>query len=681
MSVALFIEMGTEELPAIPFLKELPNILDKFDAALNAQQISGQCRLDYTPRRLVVRGQIDARQKDGIEEFFGPPVSVAYQNGAPSKAYDGFLKRTGASKDAIRTAQKDGKEVLYYQKHTKGQETRAIIADVVRDFVQRLHFGKTMRWGKLSESFIRPVRTFCIMLDDTLVDMELFGIKSAKQTFVHRALGFEPLAFETQAEYENLLEQNGVILDSEMRKQRILQQIEAIEAKEGIRVGLDSELLSEIVAITEYPTALLGHFDVHFLTIPQEMIITSMKENQRYFPLFKDGNLYNGFIVVSNAFRGDDSLIVKGNERVLRARLSDALFFYQNDLRKGFTPEALENVRFVEGLGSMADKVRRESAIALSLGARYMQKLQELTGKDANTIENLLRQTAQLTKADLVSESVFEFTELQGIIGGSMAAHAGHDALVVGAIADQYLPKSQEDALPRNLFAAIFALAYRLDNLLALFSIGKIPSGSKDPFSLRRAANGIIRIVLAFGLEFDVQKQLQQFAPHYAAFDTDKLAQFILERLGAFYDVNASLIAAVLASGKRDLCAIDKRLLTLGEAKQDELNALGAIFKRVANITQGLDLDNLPEIQTEILNASEELELYHAFEALKAREYASLTEELHALLALREILDRYFDKVLVNAPDVALRDNRKALLARIYKEFLKIADFKEISIG
>ncbi|MDE6044252.1 MAG: glycine--tRNA ligase subunit beta [Helicobacter sp.] len=681
MSVALFIEIGTEELPAIPFLKELPNILDKFYAALSAQQISGQCRFDYTPRRLVVRGQIDARQQDGIEEFFGPPVSVAYQDGAPSKAFDGFLKRTGASKEEVRTTQKDGKEVLYYQKHTKGQETRAIIADIVRDFVQRLHFGKTMRWGTLSESFIRPVRTLCVMLDDALIDMELFGIKSAKQTFVHRALGFEPRGFETQAAYENLLEQNGVILDSEARKQRILRQIEMIEAKEGIRVGLDSELLSEIVAITEYPTALLGHFDAHFLTIPQEMIITSMKENQRYFPLFKGENLYNGFVVVSNAFKGDDSLIVKGNERVLRARLSDALFFYQNDLRNGFMPQALENVRFVEGLGSMADKVRRESAIALSLGALYMQKLQELTGKDASTIEGLLRQAAQFTKADLVSESVFEFTELQGIIGGSMAAHAGHDALVVGAIADQYLPKSQEDALPRNLFAAIFALAYRLDNLLALFSIGKIPSGSKDPFSLRRAANGIIRIVLAFGLEFDVHERLQQFAPHYAAFDTAKLTQFILERLGAFYDVNASLITAVLASGERDLCAIDRRLVALGEAKQDELGALGAIFKRVANITQGLSLDNLPEIRTEILNASEELELYHAFEALKARKYASLTEELHALLALREILDRYFDKVLVNAPDVALRDNRKALLARIYKEFLKIADFKEISIG
>ena len=681
MSVALFIEIGTEELPAIPFLKELPNILDKFYAALSAQQISGQCRFDYTPRRLVVRGQIDARQQDGIEEFFGPPVSVAYQNGAPSKAFDGFLKRTGASKEEVRTTQKDGKEVLYYQKHTKGQETRAIIADIVRDFVQRLHFGKTMRWGTLSESFIRPVRTLCVMLDDALIDMELFGIKSAKQTFIHRALGFEPRGFETQAAYENLLEQNGVILDSEARKQRILRQIEMIEAKEGIRVGLDSELLSEIVAITEYPTALLGHFDAHFLTIPQEMIITSMKENQRYFPLFKGENLYNGFVVVSNAFKGDDSLIVKGNERVLRARLSDALFFYQNDLRNGFMPQALENVRFVEGLGSMADKVRRESAIALSLGALYMQKLQELTGKDASTIEGLLRQAAQFTKADLVSESVFEFTELQGIIGGSMAAHAGHDALVVGAIADQYLPKSQEDALPRNLFAAIFALAYRLDNLLALFSIGKIPSGSKDPCSLRRAANGIIRIVLAFGLEFDVHERLQQFAPHYAAFDTAKLTQFILERLGAFYDVNASLITAVLASGERDLCAIDKRLVALGEAKQDELGALGAIFKRVANITQGLSLDNLPEIRTEILNASEELELYHAFEALKARKYASLTEELHALLALREILDRYFDKVLVNAPDAALRDNRKALLARIYKEFLKIADFKEISIG
>ena len=224
MSVALFIEIGTEELPAIPFLKELPNILDKFYAALSAQHISGQCRFDYTPRRLVVRGQIDARQQDGIEEFFGPPVSVAYQDGAPSKAFDGFLKRTGASKEEVRTTQKDGKEVLYYQKHTKGQETRAIIADIVRDFVQRLHFGKTMRWGTLSESFIRPVRTLCVMLDDALIDMELFGIKSAKQTFVHRALGFEPRGFETQAVYENLLEQNGVILDSEARKQRILRQ-------------------------------------------------------------------------------------------------------------------------------------------------------------------------------------------------------------------------------------------------------------------------------------------------------------------------------------------------------------------------------------------------------------------------------------------------------------------------
>lgn len=674
----LFIEIGTEELPAIPFLKELPNIIDKFHASLEAHKLKGQCLLDYTPRRLVVYGSIADCQNDSIEEFFGPPVNIAYQNGSPSKAFESFLKRCDADAQSISAIHKDGKEILYYQKHHKGMAAELLLEQIVRDFIQKLTFGKTMRWGSITESFIRPVRSIAVLLDDVLIPMCIFGVESKKTTFVHRSVAFEAQSFETHAEYTSLLERNGVILSASSRREKILTEIRAIEKQHGLEVSIDEDLLDEIVCITEYPTALLGHFDEKFLHIPKEVIITSMKEHQRYFATFKDEKLYNGFVVVSNAFNGNMPLIVKGNERVLRARLSDALFFYENDVQHGFDCSGLENVRFVEGLGSMADKVRREGIIAAKLATMYEKHL--AINHSPAVIMDFVKTACALSKADLLSESVTEFTELQGIIGGYLATHLGYDPLIVDAIKDQYLPKSHDDVLPRNAFAALLALAYRLDNLFGLFSIAKIPSGSKDPFSLRRSANAIIRIAVAFEFRLDVYALYDTFASEYKAFDKTLLEQFIFERLAGLYTVNPSLITAVLASGIGDLCAIDKRLKALGAAEHNELNALGHLFKRVANITHDMDLDNLTAIQTDILNASEELELYHAFTHISMVHFSDTTEELHALLGLREILDRYFDKVLVNAPDEALRNNRKTLLAQIYKLFLNIADFKEISI-
>jgi len=669
----LLIEIGVEELPAVPLLKELENIEKKYANILEEYALLGEFEFYYTPRRLVLwHREFKTAQEDSVEEFFGAPVSVAFKDGEPTPAATGFAKKCGVSVEELGRADKGGKEVLYYKKDVQGRASVELLPEIIERWLKSLDFGKSMRWGSLDESFIRPIRWVNVLLDDKLVDMSIYGVKSAKTTKLHRIANFDAVAISGAKEYFDVLKKGGVTLYQQERQEKIFKDFKAIEADNGLSIEVDDELLAEVVAITENPTALLGSFDEEFLRLPPEVIITSMKEHQRYFPVFKDGKLMNKFVVVANALTDDFSEVIAGNERVLRPRLADGLFFWENDLKNGLSTKGLEKVAFFKGLGSVSDKIVREEKIALELFESY--KI------DASKAD--LKRAVELAKADLMSEMVYEFTELQGIMGYYYAKEAGESDAVALAIKEQYLPEGEESELPSTPLSAVVAMSIKLDTLLGLFSVNQIPTGSRDPFALRRAVNGIIRIVNEYGFRFDIQKDMQRLAKNYeGAIDLEKLENFILERVKRYYKVNPSVIEAVLASKERELLALGQKIAALNSLVTSEgFDEVSSTFKRVANITKDMPLDKTLHIDEALLREESEKELYRRFKEVNAKEYASYEEELDALLGLKPQLDSFFDSVMVNVDDEALKSNRKSLVASIYKSILNIADIKEVSI-
>lgn len=524
----LLIEIGVEELPAVPFLKELPNIEKKWADILEKNALLCDFEFYYTPRRLVFwHREFTLKQADREEEIFGAPLRVAYQNGEPTPAAIGFAKKCGISIDEIQTGQKDGKEVLYFKKTIEGQDSKTLIGDMVDEFLNVLNFGKSMRWGDYKKSFIRPIRWVGCMLGDEHVPFETYGVESKYFSYPHRTISYEPFAYDFAGDYFEKLEKNGVVLFQDKREEIILKEFKELEAQNGIKIEIDEELLAEVVAITEFPKALIGTFDEEFLRLPAEVIVTSMKEHQRYFPVYKDGKITNNFIVVSNAICEDYDLIVKGNEKVLRARLSDGLFFLDNDLKNGLSIHGLKDIVYLDGLGSVFDKVIREKNIVDFLQEKYAIKLgADIPNKNKTEIETHLNRAIMLSKADLLSEMVYEFTELQGLMGYYYAKAQDEEELVSVAIKEQYLPNSEESELPSNVFSSIISLSAKLDSLIALFSIGKIPTGTKDPFALRRAVNGIVKIVLDKELSFDIKEDLATLSKGYKSFDLEELRSF-----------------------------------------------------------------------------------------------------------------------------------------------------------
>ncbi len=668
----LLIEIGVEELPAVPLLKELQNIEKKYTDILEKNSLLGEFEFYYTPRRLVIwHREFQTQQADSVEEFFGAPLAVAYKDGEPTPAANGFAKKCGVSVDELSTGTKGGKEVLYYKKDVKGKQTSELLNEIINTWIKSLNFGKSMRWGSEMQSFIRPIRWVNVLLGDELVNVELFGVKSKKATFVHRISNFDSLNIGGAKEYFEILKQGGVTLFQEQRKEDILSGFASLEKDNGITIEIDDNLLNEIVAITEHPTALLGSFDVEFLRLPPEVIITSMKEHQRYFPVFKDNKLLNKFVVVSNALTDDFSKVIEGNEKVLRPRLADGLFFYDNDLKNGLSTDGLEKVAFFKGLGSVADKIQRELKIANTLFQTY-----KIDAKKED-----LQRAVSLAKADLMSEMVYEFTELQGLMGYYYAIEAGETKEIVTAIKEQYLPDGEGSDLPSTPMSAIVAMSIKLDTLLALFSVNQIPTGSRDPFALRRAVNGIIRITSAYNLEFDIVKSLKKLAAEYDEIDMQKLENFFLERVKQYYKVNPSVVEAVLASGERELVAMGKKIEALNTIVNSEgFSESFSTFKRVANITKDIDLTVPLSVDSKLFQEEAEKILYAKYNEVSSALYSSYETQLDALLGLKPELDKFFDDVMVNVEDEALKNNRKSLVASIYKSILDIADIKEVSV-
>lgn len=667
METKLLIEIGVEELPAIPLLKELPNISAKWSKILDEYGLKSDFSFFYTPRRLVLyHTKFLQKQKNHKAEFIGAPRDVAFKDGKLSQAGLSFLKKTDLSEAELCFKEIKGKEVLYYEKEIQGKESKELLEEMIKKFISCLNFGKSMRWKDNSFEFIRPIRSLAVLLGDDLVDMSIYGVKSAKTSFVHRSVSYEAFAFGDCDEYFKILQENFVILNQDERRKKILDDFKKLEENYKIKIKEDSELLDEVVAITEYPSALIGNFEKEFLSLPSEVIINSMRENQRYFSVFKDGAFHNSFVVVSNAVCDDYNFIINGNERVLRARLSDAMFFYENDLKNKLQVQNLKKISYFEGLGTMYDKVQREKNLAKELCQIYKEcKLDDVLS------------AVEYSKADLSTQMVYEFTDLQGIMGYHYAKKEGFKDEICLAILEQYLPKSENDILPSTQFSSIVALANKFDTLLSLFSINKIPSGTKDPYALRRAAIGVLKIIINLNINFKLDEFLQKVAPNYKNFDTKTLLTFILERLYSLYNANASFIKAALSSKSTDIVHLNSSINALIKLSKDEnFNSYFDTFKRLANIIKNENTQL--NIDENLLLEKEEKDLFSSFKKCKLDN--SPYELLKELFELKEPIDKFFDNVMINVDDEKIKKNRQALIFNIYKSFLTVADIKEISL-
>ncbi len=682
MTKPLLIEIGVEELPAIPLLKILKNIEKSWENILNEYRLKSDFEFIYTPRRLVlIHNSISLKQEDSITELFGPPLAVAFRDGEVTRAGEGFARKCGVNLDEIGTAKKGGREVLYFKQEKKGELTANLLQDMITKWIASMSFGKMMRWGSRSEEFIRPIRWLQVRLGDDSVGVQLFGVKSDTKTYIHRMVDFNPIEVTSISSYKSVLSNGYVSLYPLDRESKILKEFDELEEREDITIERDQSLLNEVVAITENPKALLGSFDELFLELPPEAIVASMKEHQRYFPVFKNGVLTNKFVVVSNAVTNDYGKVVEGNERVLKPRLSDGLFFYRNDLKRGLVTDGLEKITFMDGLGSLTDKIDREKAIALRLLSLYMDRVEEESSKSSAELTMLMEEAISLAKADLTSEMVYEFTELQGLMGYYYAKALGKDKLVYSAIKEQYFPLGDGAELPSSIFSSIVSMAIKLDTIIGLFSVGKIPTGSKDPFALRRAVNGIVRIITKYDLEFKIDNILELVDELYNDYNRDKLIEFIMERINKSLNANPSVISAVFASGEMDINKISKKVEALNSIVSNKsFKEQFSTFKRVANISKEVDLDKELVINVLLFTKAEENELFSSYLSVVSKEYSNYKERLEALFSLKPKLDNYFDEVMVNVDDIKIRENRKNTVASIYKSFKEIADIKEISI-
>lgn len=659
----LLIEIGVEELPAIPFLKEHKNILPKFSKILEENRLKSDCKFYFTPRRLIIFSEnFPQKQEDFIKFQTGAPKKVALNNdGSWNKAALSFAKKCKISENELKFKLINGNEVLYFEEKISGKNSKEILPDLIKNWLESLNFGKSMRWGQGEFEFIRPVRNVFCKLGNEFLNFEIFGVKSTDGFFPHRKFGYDLVKFN---DYFEDLKKFGVILDYEDRKKIILNEFEKLEKTNNFEIEKDLELLDEVCAITESPKSLLCEFEEEFLKLPKEVIITSMKVNQRYFPIFQNGNLSNKFIVISNAISDNYKEIKAGNQKVLRARLSDAMFFWDSDNKNGLNPEKLKNVTFMNELGSIFDKTQREIKIAEILGEIYDENLKDL------------KKAVLLSKADLVSSMVGEFSELQGVMGGYYAKNMGENDQISLAISEQYLPNSENSKLPSTKFSSIVALANKIDTILSLFSINKIPSGNKDPYALRRNALGIIKIVLNQNLDFDIEKIVKKLLANYVKFDENLVISFIFDRFYSLYDINSSIIRACLNSGEKNISRLNSNILALSKICDDK-NFIENFqtFKRLSNIIKDFKICKIDE---NLMKENAEISLFETFNNLNL-DLNDSCNYLKKLFGLKPQIDKFFDEIMINVDDEKLKNNRKSIISQIYLSFLKIADIKEIS--
>jgi glycyl-tRNA synthetase beta chain len=606
-------------------------------------------RLDATPRRLVLRAEgLPARQPDSVERVLGPPKS------APPQAVAGFARKQGVLLADLKLESTPKGEYYTYLKKVPGRNIIDILAEALPGLILGLYFPKTMYWtGKGGPRFIRPIRWIVALLADAIIPFELAGVRSGALSSGHRRLGAREIAVTT-ADYQRRLADHGVILSAEERRNRIR------AGMAGIRIKPDDKLLETLVYLTECPMPIQGSFDPQFLELPEEVLVTVMRHHQRYFSVQdSEGKLAPAFVAVMNIPSDPEGFVRRGNERVLRARFNDARFFWETDQKKSFAGRKLDlaHVTFQAKLGSYLAKTERMMQLAAELGG------------DTHAVR-----AAELCKVDLTTELVKEFTELQGVVGGLYARVQGESEPVWQAIYDHYKPESMEDAIPRNRTAQIVALADKLDTLRGCFGVGLIPTGSRDPFALRRAAQGVVRILIEGRFPLSLFDSIGE-DESLKSFFAERVRYYFKDIRGFAYDeINACMAASC---GWGNLVDLEGRLERVrGLRASPDFEPLAAAFKRIANILQqakGTGFTALPAgIDEALLEAGPERELYHEFRRIAGQPIEN------AISRLRPKIDLFFDKVLVNAPDPAVRQNRLTLLQTLLAEFSTIADFSEI---
>jgi glycyl-tRNA synthetase beta chain len=649
------LEIGVEEIPDWMIEPALEDLRAGFAAAFGAFGGSALAT-DATPRRLVLRATDLLPQAPDVESVVPGPYLSAGQ-----KAAEGFARKQNTSIDKLAKTQDAKGERYVMAQLVKGQAAVQALSEKLPEIVTGLRFPKTMYWtGKGGVKFIRPIRWLVALLDDQIVPFEIAGVQAGNTTRGHRVLGAKQPLLVGVRNYAEVLRANFVIVSAEERRTRI-------EAGLGPDVQKDEELLKTLVYLTEFPTPIRGSFDAAYLELPREILSTVMRHHQRYFSVVKaDGTLEPEFVAVTNTDGDPDGLIRQGNERVLRARFNDARFFWEVDQQKKLTERVadLEKVTFQAKLGSYKDKTERVRKLA--------KEIAEALGADRDVVDR----AALLAKTDLTTDMVKEFTELQGVVGGLYARAQGMGEGVATAIYDHYQPVSMEAAIPRTLEGQVVSLADKLDTLRECFRVEMIPTGSKDPFALRRAAQGIVKILF--------EAKLPLALGNYAA-DVPLLLPFLKERM-EFYlkDVGGYAydeINAVMAAGFTTLEDLAERTEAIHAVRPtDNFEPLAASFKRIKNILKQSPLSGAHAPQPELLAAGPERELYEAFEKVRAAAQATAIyrEKLAHIASLRPQVDLFFDKILVNDPDPVIRENRLALLNSLLTEFSTIADFSEI---
>ena len=673
----LLVELGLEEMPAYVVTPSMKQLRDKMGAFLTDHRLTFEkIEMFSTPRRLAVRvaGLAD-KQSDLTEDFKGPSKKIALDaDGNFTRAAEGFVRGKGLTVEDITFREIKGEEYVYVTKEEIGRPVEEIIP-AVTEVLQSLTFPVSMHWANNTFEYIRPVHTLTVLLDEQAFDLDFLDIKSGRTSRGHRFLGKETEIASANS-YEDDLRAQFVIANPLERENMIVEQIRALEEEHGVSIEIDEDLLNEVLNLVEYPTAFLGNFDAKYLEVPEEVLVTSMKEHQRYFVVRdSQGKLLPHFISVRNGNAEHLENVIKGNEKVLVARLEDGEFFWREDQKLAIANlvEKLSNVTFHEKIGSLAEHMERTGKIAALLAQE--------AGLGADETADLAR-AAAIYKFDLLTGMVGEFDELQGIMGEKYALLAGENAAVAAAIREHYMPTSADGELPDTKVGAVLALADKLDTILSFFSVGLIPSGSNDPYALRRATQGVVRILDKFGWNIDLAQLLGRL--YELKFDSliydnqEAVLDFFRARVEKMMDrsIPKDIVTAVLQSTHfvvRDL--VETAALLAEKAQEDNFKSAVESLSRVFNLAE--KAQGQTAINPALFENQEEKDLAKAIEKVELT--VDLAANLDQLFALSPVIDAFFDHTMVMAEDETVRNNRLALLASLTAKAGQLAQFNQIN--
>ena len=669
------LELGTEELPPKLLLKLSSSLRDNLSQELHKLNISSKTIKAFaTPRRLAVSiSELQSKQQDQIIEKKGPSTQ------SPEMAVNGFAKSCGVNVDELEIKELGGKEYFFYTKEEPGQEIRDLLPAIIEKSIKNIPITRAMKWGESDYSFVRPVHWLVVMLDKDIVKANIMGLESGRESKGLRFSGLN-LEFAHAKDYESMMNKEAKILvDFGKRKELIRSQILAVAKTNNAEVVIDESLLDEVCALVEYPKAFSGSFDKKFLDVPQEAIISAMKSHQKYFHLIdKKGNLLPLFISVANIESSNIQAIIDGNERVIHPRLADSEFFWNQDkaIKLEDRLSDLESVMFMKSLGSMGQKVKRIEKLSSHISG--------LVGFD----KKMAARAGLLSKSDLLSEMVGEFADLQGIMGGYYAHNDGEPSEVSIAISEHYQPRFSGDDLPSTEEGIVVSLADKIDTLTGIYGIGQGPTGSKDPYALRRTALGMLRILLEGKIELDL-KSLIDFSLNLHLEEVDRgsavdIYTFMMDRLKAYYkdaNIDSNIYEAVLAVTPNSPLDILHRVDALNEfIKSENSKSLIELNKRIANILKDSD-EKLEVLNEEILIEDSEKALFNAAESLSKELTGgnNYKEIMKSLIEIKDLIDSFFDNVMVNVEDEKVKSSRLALIRRVRHLFLSVADISYLS--